>query len=350
MSIQIFQNRRNIPIGGRNSRMDDCRSDKNSDRFKFKRIVLHDLGDLRKPLRGMAPEHIQLESGRFHGQIHRFDLGSSILNVTDYEGPLRLANGAFSRNSLTFLISLSDSPENVLNGIEFTSEKLIVFPGGCDHHFRMRGKVAAVGIEVAPAEINKFAKALYRLETDTIGQHCTAFSLNPRSLSLVRRTISNVLSTSLSNPVCLEKEHYRKILHERLIDALVGSFCSMNSGFRIRVEPRKANSRSVFKIAQEFVLAHSSAGISILDLCIATNSSKSTLFNAFQDYLGVTPYQFLTRTRLTSARKLLSSSCQELTTVASIAMECGFGHLGRFSANYKKLFGEYPSETLRGKR
>jgi AraC-like DNA-binding protein len=295
----------------------------------------------------MAPEHIQLGSGRFHGQINRFNLGSSILTVADYEGPLRIANGAFSRNGLTFLVSLSDSPKNVLNGFEFTREKLVVFPGGCDHHFRMRGELWCVGIEVALAEINRFAEALHRQEIAPFGQHCVALSVHPRSLSSLRRAVSEVLATSHTNLVWFKKEHNRKRLLEGLIIDLLGSLLSVSSGDRIGMERRRINSKKVFKIAEEYIRSHSSSDISILDLCIATNSSKSSLFEAFQDNIGVSPYQFLRRTRLTKAWKLLRSLSKDSTTVASIAMDCGYGHLGRFSAHFKQIFGEYPSETLR---
>jgi transcriptional regulator GlxA family with amidase domain len=33
-------------------------------------------------------------------------------------------------------------------------------------------------------------------------------------------------------------------------------------------------------------------------------------------------------------------------SVSSIAIECGFKHLGWFSQVYKKRFGEHPSESL----
>lgn len=34
-------------------------------------------------------------------------------------------------------------------------------------------------------------------------------------------------------------------------------------------------------------------------------------------------------------------------TVTNVAMDCGFSHLGRFSCDYCRHFGESPSETLR---
>ncbi|MFP5456117.1 MAG: helix-turn-helix domain-containing protein, partial [Alphaproteobacteria bacterium] len=35
------------------------------------------------------------------------------------------------------------------------------------------------------------------------------------------------------------------------------------------------------------------------------------------------------------------------TTVSELALEWGFTHLGRFSAEYRRRFQELPSETLR---
>ena len=38
----------------------------------------------------------------------------------------------------------------------------------------------------------------------------------------------------------------------------------------------------------------------------------------------------------------------ELVTVTEIATCFGFGELGRFSVEYRKVFGESPSQTLHG--
>ena len=41
---------------------------------------------------------------------------------------------------------------------------------------------------------------------------------------------------------------------------------------------------------------------------------------------------------------LLRGQCRNITEVA---LDYGFSHLGRFSSDYRKLFGELPSETVR---
>jgi transcriptional regulator GlxA family with amidase domain len=53
--------------------------------------------------------------------------------------------------------------------------------------------------------------------------------------------------------------------------------------------------------------------------------------------------EFLRSRRLELARTRLLSSPE--STVTEIALDCGFGHLGRFSIQYRAHFGEGPLQT-----
>ena len=50
--------------------------------------------------------------------------------------------------------------------------------------------------------------------------------------------------------------------------------------------------------------------------------------------------------RLSQARRALLSADVSFTTVTEVATLFGFVELGRFSDEYRKLFGESPSQTL----
>ena len=76
------------------------------------------------------------------------------------------------------------------------------------------------------------------------------------------------------------------------------------------------------------------------------NVSSRQLYRAFNAEVGMSPAKYLRRYRLTRARlKLLDADPVE-STVTSVAYSLGFWELGRFSVDYRRLFGESPSKTL----
>jgi transcriptional regulator GlxA family with amidase domain len=56
---------------------------------------------------------------------------------------------------------------------------------------------------------------------------------------------------------------------------------------------------------------------------------------------------YLRRLRLHKARAELASHCPNTITVTTVAGRWGFLHLSRFAEQYRQLFGESPSETLK---
>jgi len=78
--------------------------------------------------------------------------------------------------------------------------------------------------------------------------------------------------------------------------------------------------------------------------------SERTLGYAFKDVTGISPAAYLRAIRLNRVRRGLLHSAPGQTLVKTIACEHGFWHLGQFSHDYRQLFGQSPSETLRAER
>ena len=101
--------------------------------------------------------------------------------------------------------------------------------------------------------------------------------------------------------------------------------------------------------AIDFIEAHLSSPITIADIVAATGIPGRTLFKHFRDYKGVTPIRYLRNARFQNVREALLKAEPE-QSVTEIAGGCGFVHLGRFSMEYRRRFGESPSETLKRRR
>jgi AraC-like DNA-binding protein len=98
--------------------------------------------------------------------------------------------------------------------------------------------------------------------------------------------------------------------------------------------------------AETLALASPDRPLHISALCRTLAVSERTLRKAFNNTRGLSPCRQLRMLRLSQARRaLLSADCRR-STVTEIATSLGFSELGRFSVEYRKTFGESPSQTL----
>ena len=84
----------------------------------------------------------------------------------------------------------------------------------------------------------------------------------------------------------------------------------------------------------------------MLDLCNSIGASRRKLQYCFQDALGINPVAYLRAVRLNAVRRELLAG-RPGASVQAVAACWGFWHLSRFSGEYRQLFGELPSQTLR---
>jgi AraC-like DNA-binding protein len=99
-------------------------------------------------------------------------------------------------------------------------------------------------------------------------------------------------------------------------------------------------------LAYDYIMEHYRGDISIEDLVAVSGVSMRTLYAGFKRYKGVSPMLALKTKRLEAVREdLLTAGAGD--SVTDIVFRWGFTHLGNFSRDYRKRFGELPSDTLR---
>lgn len=99
--------------------------------------------------------------------------------------------------------------------------------------------------------------------------------------------------------------------------------------------------------AKTFMHARFDRQLTVPEIAGAADVSVRTLQETFQRHEGCTPMAFLREIRLEKARLGLQLADPDTSSVAAVAISCGFRHMGRFSGAYREEFGEYPGETLR---
>jgi AraC-like DNA-binding protein len=90
-----------------------------------------------------------------------------------------------------------------------------------------------------------------------------------------------------------------------------------------------------------YIHDHLTDDLSVPVLLDQTDVSERSLFKLFRQFLNTTPLGYVQQQRLKHAR----SALLEGEKVSVAARQAGFSHLGRFSALYRKTYGENPSVT-----
>ena len=105
------------------------------------------------------------------------------------------------------------------------------------------------------------------------------------------------------------------------------------------------NRSRALRRAIDYIEAHRDEAIQIKELCSAAHTTWSTLERAFQDAYGICPKKYLLLLRLHSVRRTLRDD-SAVSRVYEAANRWGFWHMGQFARDYRRLFGELPSQTL----
>jgi AraC-like DNA-binding protein len=112
------------------------------------------------------------------------------------------------------------------------------------------------------------------------------------------------------------------------------------TGTQVRsVSPRQ------LRLAVEYIRQNLEAEMTLSEIAAAAGCSIRSLARAFQHASDTSPMQYVYKLRLQRIRSELLGARSGDRTIADIAYQWGYRHLGEFNRKYRDAFGETPSET-----
>lgn len=100
------------------------------------------------------------------------------------------------------------------------------------------------------------------------------------------------------------------------------------------------------KRIERYIEDHADQPITIVDLAEHAGVSSRSIFNGFRRFRNTSPMLYLKEVRMRRVNEELKRLRPAETTVTTVAYHWGFTHLGHFTTDYKRRFGESPSQTL----
>jgi AraC family ethanolamine operon transcriptional activator len=136
------------------------------------------------------------------------------------------------------------------------------------------------------------------------------------------------------------KPAFTKALHHELPSLILQRFLSAEQQLPISSCRRRA-----MRLALEAIRDASEPICSVHELCRLTGVGERTLRYCFHEVFGMSPKSYLQSCRLNAVRRKLLHS-EGVPVIAETANHLEFWHMGQFAADYRKMFGELPSETV----
>ena len=182
--------------------------------------------------------------------------------------------------------------------------------------------------------------------TTAVGSKRGFFQVSHQRIMRFRSVIGQLEAIVQGAPAVLESAAGQKAAGQKLLRE-VRSLLAAPNPLELTPGRHVVPRGQIIRMAMEFVDQHDRECLSVEQLATAAGVSERTLRDAFLSYFGVPPVQYLNRRTLHQIRKALMAADPTVATVTEIATQFGVWQFGRLARDYRFLFGELPSDTLR---
>lgn len=298
-----------------------------------------DVDHFAEAVREWDIDFVQLECGQFRAELSQvgcgdFSLGSAKFNRKLHQFGLPPAGG------WTFVVPNHPNIQLQWRGQRLEQNQLMCFP--------LNGELESVSHRCF--DIHTFTISERRVTQKLVELELPCDLLVGREMCNVDSRLILALRLQLGRMLALTAKGVvvGQCALEAELDVLLGYLLSAwaSASNQRRAALPSAQSDMLHRVV-EYIKAHQYRPIRISELCEHAGVSERTLQYAFKRKFQMTPKQYLQACRLNGVRSaILSRSGVSITDLAS---EWGFWHMGQFAADYRKLFGVRPNESLRSR-
>ncbi len=301
-------------------------------------LEIRDFDQLTPVFRGWDAEFHQLGRGRFRGEFDVVRFGSIELVRISADREIQV-RGCGPRDAFGFSLITKANQAATWRGRQLRPGQVnLNKPGGPIDHLSSIGYENLL-IRVDAASLQNEAELLYGVDLTERLASIDAFATGAAEFSGLEAFLRRVLAAPALGSWPSPAEGFG----EQCLRRVLGAFASADPILRAPVHNQ--DRRALVRRMEEFMRASLSAPLSVKDLCREAGVSERTLRYSFREVYGLSPMAFFKTLKLHGVRSELKKGRVTAATVGEIARQWGFEHAGNFAADYRRLFGERPSET-----
>lgn len=161
-------------------------------------------------------------------------------------------------------------------------------------------------------------------------------SNDPQCIEL-RKAILEEIQNQLQKPNYKNAQDFKESFTKKILVLLKNSTISLE----------KVSGQKRLKLlhdVEEYVLHHITEPITVSKIAAYFKVSERTLLYAFRNRFDMGPKAFIQNLKINHLHHRLHDN-KNKGSIASLARDSGFWHMGQLYKDYKKFFGELPSDT-----
>lgn len=292
----------------------------------------------------------QLSHGLFKPKVFQAVTGSILISNVLFGCHVE-QRGTTPEGMRTFAVLNEDSPELYWFGHVVNKDELLVFPahGEIESFTRVGFGVTTISIPE-----NLLAEFFEHNGIDDISRVIALEEVIKKTSKTHLNELRYLLRQIIETVNTTEYQHSSgyPVLNDGLENQILLSiFNIMTEEYFQSKKPlyhsSQRNNSRVLRILFDYIQGNNTEQQRVEKLCQIAQVSERTLQYLFKRELGMTPKAYLKGQQLYKVHQLLWHAKQFTIEVRTIANQFGFWHMGQFAADYRKMFGELPSETLR---
>jgi AraC-like DNA-binding protein len=281
-------------------------------------------------------------SDSFYLTIRGVRVGAADIADIRSGAPTRVVEDG-SRHQYRVLVPLQRTVEVELRGRLFDchSGRGVVVSPNFSHAIRSEAGAERLWLSIDEAAVTRVASALLGAGLDCpIAFDPTIDLARPETRSLFR-AVAFAVRELCDDASLFRVPRLRSELEETIVTALLLGQPHSHRDRMVRLDGQIA-SRDVVR-AVDYIRTNLATSITLPDLVAVSGVPGRTLRQHFRRFHGMSPMGYVRKARFERARALLQH--EPGLSVTEAAGRAGFDHLGRFTAGYRRCFGEAPSET-----
>lgn len=280
----------------------------------------------------LQSEFLSIQIGKLYFIIHQANEGIQAWGE-DLKGYVNFMMAWFGDEGEFYSHRRPIDPQRTIFGFNGGEVDLVASQGG-----------TTVSILIPVETFSAYADQLQRHDLDDRFLSKNHVNLLPTGMREIKDYLKQLFWLAEHKPSWLQKSHVANLVTDDFLPLLISKI-PIKCNSKLSLKPSRR--AKLIAQAEQEMLANLEKTLTLKELAQKLESSSSALSYGFQDLFGISPMRYLKVRRLNAVRQCLKASSPESCSIAILASQFGFWSAGHFARDYKAMFGELPSVTLR---